>query len=142
MKDYANMEAGPELDRLIAKEVMGWEPLLVSDRDPTPHFWHDPSGVTVNRRTHPACTDDTQFRPSTNIAHAWEVVERMSVHHNPSAPALWHNLITGFSTIPGLEDKKSADGHPVYSFTKVLAHAPHLASLAICRAALLAKSAP
>ena len=49
------MKLGPELDRLIAEKVMGWP----ADE------WHQ------------SCNDCTKWSPSTNIAHAWEVVEKL-----------------------------------------------------------------
>lgn len=46
---YDQMPAGDEMDRLIAKKVMGWT-------------------------EHP---DEIQFYPSIDMAHAWEVVEHL-----------------------------------------------------------------
>lgn len=51
MSGYETMPAGPELDRLVAERVMGWGPC---------------TGVDLE-----------QWHPSTDIAHAWEVVERV-----------------------------------------------------------------
>lgn len=58
-----SLPAGPELDRLVAEKVMGFG----DDDYIPPGRWHvRPNGV------------DDWFKPSTNIAHAWEVVEKMS----------------------------------------------------------------
>ena len=58
----ASLPAGPGLDRLVAEKVMGF----VSEDYVPPGRWH--------------CRPDGReewFQPSTNIAHAWEVVERL-----------------------------------------------------------------
>lgn len=80
MTDIDSMEAGPEMDRLVAEKVMGitfaagtdWElgddgrvigPVYAEERDAMGwHYWS----------------------PSTNIAHAWEVVEKLKDHRE------WH----------------------------------------------------
>lgn len=56
-----DLPAGPELDRLIAEKVMGWE--------------HDGLGYSID------CGKDYRhpFNPSINIAHAWEVVEKLDI---------------------------------------------------------------
>lgn len=61
--NYDDMTAGPEMDRLVAEKVMGWElcehnGLLWKEE---PESWGD----------------QTPWTPSTNIAHAWEVVESL-----------------------------------------------------------------
>ena len=53
------MEPGPELDALVAEKVMGWGR---SERS----WWVTHKGAEL-------CYS---WSPSTNIAHAWEVVER------------------------------------------------------------------
>lgn len=61
--------AGPELDRLVAEKVMGWEPVSsgLRMRGSPPDLWLCKGG---RRRVMRA------WNPSTNIAQAWEVVER------------------------------------------------------------------
>jgi hypothetical protein len=60
------MEAGPELDALVAKKVMGWmKPPATSILKP---MWVEPPRGTV----HPSLP-----RFSTNISDAWEVLERI-----------------------------------------------------------------
>lgn len=63
-----SLPAGPELDRLIAEKVMGWTAYI-----------DDPSllgtDVYVVDVSNPK--DHRLFQPSTNIAHAWEVVAAM-----------------------------------------------------------------
>lgn len=48
------MPAGTEMDRLVAEKVMGWDP----------SEWHQGQ-------------DCRRWKPSNDIAHAWEVVEKM-----------------------------------------------------------------
>lgn len=57
------LEAGPELDAAIARRVMGWTDLQGS----AGLYWED--GDRLPRK-------DT-FKPSTDIADAWRVVESM-----------------------------------------------------------------
>jgi hypothetical protein len=72
----SDLPAGPELDRLVAEKVMGWKPLSHGDG-----WWTD----GVSQRLIGKVPDlvmvgemDQRFVPSQSIAHAWEVVERMS----------------------------------------------------------------
>jgi hypothetical protein len=58
-------EAGAALDRLIATQVMGWT-------------WDADTNWPDGRDWATQMSDDAQhWSPSTDIAHAWEVVERM-----------------------------------------------------------------
>lgn len=76
--DYETIEAGRELDCLIAEKVMGWH-------------WFVPHGVMTelppeHQHIGGWCNLDgslahglyNRWQPSTNIAHAWEVVEKLS----------------------------------------------------------------
>lgn len=66
---YDELDAGPEMDRLCVEKVMGWQ------KEKWDRNGNRSSGVlwsTEEGARHPAA-----FCPSTNIAHAWEVVERM-----------------------------------------------------------------
>lgn len=58
--------AGPELDRTIAEKVMGWTH-RASPEDNSYHTFYREHGTVV-----------LHWSPSTNIAHAFEVVERMT----------------------------------------------------------------
>lgn len=62
-----DMPAGPEMDRLVAERVMGWEP-----KPPRWNGWW-------YYEDHRPDEDSKCFQPSTNIAHAWEVVDRMKI---------------------------------------------------------------
>lgn len=72
------LPAGPEVDRLVAEGPMRWtrkSVILVNDEEETEHYeTGGPRGAfgESNLRS----VDD--FNPSTNIAHAWEVVEKMT----------------------------------------------------------------
>lgn len=63
MNDIDQMQAGQELNDRIATGVMWWT------LDPGEGGWHTPAGFRPV----------SEFDPSTNIAHAWEVVEKMAV---------------------------------------------------------------
>lgn len=63
------LPAGPELDRLIAEQVMGWKRSLWDDDDRGCKCW-SPWMV-------PGCPPRFTFSPSTNIAHAMEVAEKI-----------------------------------------------------------------
>lgn len=75
--NYDEMPAGPEMDRLVVEKVMGWEEIMipcddqmpVDDGNPLVRYYEKPGG------SEPICW--TEFTPSTNIAHAWEVVGKM-----------------------------------------------------------------
>lgn len=118
--NYNEMTAGSELDRLVAELVMGWR--IDTARDA---WWGYERGMVGNDRptVHPS-----NWKPSTNIAHAWEVVEKMrerfSAVEVKSIDRTYACLIE--------ENSGEVDEHYVAS-----AEAP-TAPLAVCRAALLA----
>jgi len=60
----ADLPAGRGLDRLVAELVMGWRGETLGGRT----WWRSPDGGT-----RPAA----DWQPSTRIADAWEVVERL-----------------------------------------------------------------
>lgn len=65
------MQAGRELDELIATKVMGWRKEIVYP----PTELMPPYYIWVNPMDSDNCLP--KFNPSTNIADAWEVVEKM-----------------------------------------------------------------
>lgn len=71
------MQAGASLDRLIAEKVMGWKPIepygkyLINADNDTRFVINDEC------RSLPSPPMGDEFYPSTDIAHAWEVIERL-----------------------------------------------------------------
>lgn len=61
------MKSG-EIDRQIAEKVMEWDKMAL-DRDPTDYYWD----LRKQKRTHRCVV----WNPSANIAHAFEVVDKM-----------------------------------------------------------------
>ena len=117
------MEAGPEMDALVAEQVMGWHWGEAEDGVAT--WTHTDSGIAW------AVAEPT-FSPSTNIADAWQVVEKLiglgywiSLSHNGNQhAACWDFRLCDRAT----ESKREI---------AIEATAP----LAICRAALKAVEA-
>ena len=69
------MEAGRELDALVAEKVMGW---TMGDYEPGLYYTTRPGGpVAVISPTWTPRMPFHRFLPSTDIAAAWEVVERL-----------------------------------------------------------------
>jgi len=106
------MEAGREMDALVAEKVMGWE--LRTFKSNGVDFWHIPGTVRCE-------LDAPKF--STDIGAAWEVVEKMigemwNLSLEYQSAVYWCEF--GKTCVPG--DGEIADTAP----------------LAICRAALLA----
>jgi hypothetical protein len=64
------MPAGREMDALVAERVMGWTP-----KPPYGH-WYDADGNPSGY--HPEATDCRKWSPSTDIAAAWQVVEKIN----------------------------------------------------------------
>lgn len=119
--NFNEMAAGPEMDRLVAELVMGWKQWqpLTGFRPSLDRWLSGDDGI---RTTDPAANHDRGFYPSTDIAHAWEVVEHLRSRHGLSAEVLMN---------PGHIRVRINYGE----VTSVLADT---APLAICRAALLA----
>ncbi len=65
------MQAGREMDALVAERVMGWH-------ENAYHYWSD-SGWAVERTTDTVQANAQVWSPSTDIAAAWEVVEKVGV---------------------------------------------------------------
>jgi hypothetical protein len=76
------LPAGREMDALIAEKVMGWKPVPINywlpegkGRGDKPVLWlfNHPKYGEQTRAMH-------NFRPSSDIAAAWEVVEEIKSH--------------------------------------------------------------
>lgn len=110
------MEAGRELDERIASEVMGWK------RDGA--AWMSPAGLRTIE-----LSSFGSFQPSTDMAAAWEVVEKLTEKSEPHFELSrgrdgWH---AGFDL-----------DRPFKRVTAQADTAPH----AICKAALKALTQP
>lgn len=70
MDDVDDMEAGTELDALIAEKVMGWTKYVYEKEGTTHTEWTE--ARSVGTRYH------ADFHPSTDISTAWDVVEELA----------------------------------------------------------------
>ncbi len=130
----SDLPAGAELDRLVAERVMGWrwhQPPKYDYHGPLPEqgavlvppgfdekgFEWPPKGVI------PVGFFCSAFNPSTNIAHAWEVVEKMN------AAGLWQLLSQDWAFNWCCGFAKAGEFGPSGGWCDT-------APLAICRAAL------
>lgn len=68
------MTAGRELDALIAEKVMGWK--VFRNGEHGPHRWEAETDRGTLRVIDSSYSGDG-FSPSTDIAAAWEVVEKV-----------------------------------------------------------------
>ena len=72
MINIDQLPPGPELDRMIAVEVMGWK--FYSEPD---YFSDDNGRMRKTSLYHGKDPEQVEFMPSTNIAHTWEVVDKI-----------------------------------------------------------------
>ena len=124
----SDLEAGYELDEQVALKVMGWHK--------GDHGWKwrtEDNSPTYYDITDSLILDSDPWHPSTDIAQAWKVVEKLGE--------------LGFSTMIQF-DRGDVNGDVAGSITKsfLSVHAPFVtgpsAPLAICLAALKAVAAP
>ena len=122
-----NMEAGPDLDALVAERVMGlvWDESLcrVCGWKLTPDYCR-PDNCSM--RPMPLRQADGHAAHSTDIAAAWGVVEYLK-HHGFSHFQVWGHLDVWHSAFANVD-------HEFWSNEVMAPTAP----LAICRAALKA----
>ena len=117
--DIDEMPAGREMDALIAEKVMGWEIWNCQ--------WSD-------KKTELLICNAIDFEPSTDIAAAWEVVEKIkdtnmdSYKYGANSFELSRNRPMQPSRLYACRFNSNNNG---YSYAET-------ASLAICRAALKA----
>lgn len=112
---------GRKLDALVAEKVMGWRPRV--DFDVIDDL---PCGVA---RYEPFSMDVRTFAPSSEIAAAFEVAEKMRESHLYVDVRTCSNFYEVWVTLPPFQP-----GIPRTTETVTLTSLP----LAICRAALLA----
>lgn len=84
--------AGRDLDALVAERVMGWPR---SNRDYSQLAWNVPTGI----RTWEPSSFGSGFRPSTEIAAAWEVVEKLE-GGGPRKTYWWSIETKGWAQFP------------------------------------------
>jgi hypothetical protein len=109
------MEAGPEMDQLVAEIIMGWKPYAAEGT-----YLDELNGI---HNAHQSARGAGSWHPSSNIAHAWKVLTALRAM---GAPA-WGRL-TKWVGNGGYEDDPLTE----------LVNQGDAAPLAICRAALLA----
>ena len=128
------LEAGRELDALVAEKVLGFDAVWTSEQEVHAYMAENPDTIKWPTRSLPltlkiddgGCWCAVLAHYSTSIADAWEVVEKLYV---PELPDLGFCVTRGPATRPGWLAWFGWNGRE--------AEAP-TASLAICRAALLA----
>lgn len=84
--DIDKLEAGPELDSLIATTVLGWKLSEPSDDERGP-AWLNAEGRVMGFQPDgrpPFDWDMPYFHPSTEISSAWEVVEHLKLSLIPT----------------------------------------------------------
>ena len=115
--DYDNLDAGREMDALIAEKVMG-----------TPKG--DRPGEWLNEKGNWLCDTDELPPYSTSISAAWEVVEKLNKH-------CFHIMRFTFGEKEGVA-LESVWYRATFDYSeKIFVEAPS-APLAICRSALKA----
>lgn len=132
------MEAGPEMDALVAEHVMGWTGWKRAEGDCLHGI---PPNATGGDR-HGTCVRSY----SADIAAAWEVVERLTLLPQESKHYLETLVIetSGHSYAVGFKHQDYDTGWdweigwPLDSFADEEGTQPHPLPLLICRAALLA----
>ena len=128
-----SMKAGPELDKLVAEKVMGW---VLTQDGPGEGAWEDDYSADYGRwmpSDSPGAGPhawETVPSYSTNIAAAWEVVEKVSELSDG------HFTLMKFTTHyrAGFQTPVPYDSDDRFEHWSVADTAP----LAICRAALAA----
>ena len=120
----SKMKAGKEVDTLVAEKLMGWHS---AHNEAYPLQWTTPTGLVTWEHTSYGA-----FKPSSDIATAWELLEKMRLKYGHVVVA-WHP----FDAIP---DGEGGD-YAVYShwscyIEEVGEATADTAPLAICLAAL------
>jgi hypothetical protein len=114
MIDIDKLEAGQALDQLVAEKVMGWTLKKIGDH----RVWGQTGWAPAGNYT----TGEKVFAPSTDIAAAWEVVERLNKLH---IDVDVHSNASGKKSVVAWGQVESVNSGHVLSVP-----------LAICRAAL------
>jgi Phage ABA sandwich domain len=125
--DIDKIEAGPELDGLIAIRSLGW----------VCHDWPSCKGVSIwraadghNTGYDASCVPNEScepFEPSTDITAAWLVVEKFDNPHWDISISTWQ---------PGWQCHIEYTGGVIWEQVKVWEACGKTAMLALCRCAL------
>lgn len=102
------MPAGQELDALVAKKVMEWTPGIECVSHGQIKVWKDKSGNVATSQEDWGPANDitcTRWSPSTDIAAAWQVVEKMGMQcgysiHNREPFAMYGGFSMVAKTVP------------------------------------------
>lgn len=130
MTNIDTMPAGPEMDRLIAEKVMGWRLFNYETDEPAiDHLSSDGCAWRDAQGRDGFDGEAWKWAPSADIAHAWEVVEKMEDDHE------WRIENDQGEQFPWLVEAMSLKDQ---SFGKLVSAEAEAAPLAICRAALKA----
>ena len=80
MMSVRDMPVGPEMDGLVATFVMGWAKRMTNGRFKRPNddTWHDMVDYIGSPYSNAGIEPGETWNPSEDIAHAWQVVEKMS----------------------------------------------------------------
>lgn len=120
------LEAGPELDALVAEKVMGWK-------------WNIRNGVCyAEHDTFNAPDCWPAFSPSTDIAAAWEVMEKLVSMDFDVDVAMSSKVANDYSKRCYCHFQAGDDNAPWKENFKLAQAWALTAPLAICRAALKA----
>jgi len=119
-----------DIDELIATRIMGWEKRQAYFHPSNPKYWFD--GDSSERQI-----IANAWRPSTNIAQAWEVVEKM-IEKGFYINIGTDDLNQFFCALVYGETSIEEDGIQKILKEKVFSAEEKTAPLAICLAALKA----
>lgn len=123
------LPAGRELDALVAERVMGWQLVPAVNGIESPWWWD------ANGPVHSMDKSDWRggWYPSTNIAAAWEVVERMGADGWDAELDQFHNFMHIWDAC-----FRKLDNRDQGQWLELRTGRADAAPLAICRAALKA----
>lgn len=123
--DIDKLEAGAELDALVAQLIMGWR-------------W--PGYTTAN---YPMPKAKLEWSPSTDIAAAWQVVEKLKPHTWNIGEFEYFECSILLEAVPPVPEAENPEDSAARMFANPRfryhqGRSPTNAALAICRAALKA----
>jgi len=138
--EILSMKPGRELDALVAEKLMGWRKKTFPGGGGGFTAWVDENERVMklisNSTMSETCYRCDYFRPSTDIAAAWEVLEKIGGFTLVPAGRNIHGKISFWYA-----GKKYIDGNKVYEVNDVgnpTTGCGETAPEAICKAALLA----